>query len=162
MSDPPIAEFDLAISSRIDIAAAPERVWPCLARPQDWKPSVVSVERLAGEPEAEGETLRIGQRPVDVTVHTIMRTVRSDAPRWKVQTLQTEDGRTTDGYVSYALEPAGPGTRLRCEVVARCQIALPDGFDAVEDFARLVNASTLAKLDADHTALKHLVESGRA
>jgi hypothetical protein len=79
-----------------------------------------------------------------------------------VQTLQTEDGRTTDGYVSYALEPEGPGTRLRCEVIARCRIVLPDGFDSVEDFARLVNGSTLAKLDADHAALKRLVESGRA
>jgi hypothetical protein len=162
VSESPIAEFDLAIRSRIDIAAAPERLWPHLARLQDWKTSVVSVERLAGEPDAEGETLRIGQRPVDVTVYTIMRTVRSVAPHWKIQTLRTEDGLMTDGYVSYSLEPEGSATRLRCDVIARCRIALPDGFDAVEDFARLANESTLAKLDADHAALKRLVEAAQA
>ena len=161
-----LLEFDLAIRSRIEIAAPPAAVWSQLGRLQGWKSSVVSVERLAGEADAEGETLRVGQRPGDTTVHTIMRTVRIDPWAWKVQTLQTEDGHTTDGYVAYTLEPAGAnGTRLSCEVVARCRVVPPD--DVAEtvspaDFALAVNVSTRAKLDADHAVLKWLVESGRA
>ncbi len=159
-------EFDLAIRSRIEIGAPPAAVWSQLGRLQRWKSSVVSVERLAGETDAEGEMLRVGQRPGDTTVHTIMRTVRIEPWSWKVQTLQTEDGRTTDGYVAYSLEPAGTnGTRLSCEVIARCRVAPPAG-DAQgvspAAFAHAVNESTRAKLDADHAVLKRLVESGRA
>jgi hypothetical protein len=158
-------EFALAIRSRIEINAPPAEVWSQLGRLQGWKSSVVSIERLAGEPDAEGETLRVGQRPGDTTVHTIMRTVRVEPGAWKVQTLQTEDGHTTDGYVAYSLDPAGAnGTRLSCEVIARCRVVPPPG-DAEgvppAGFAHAVNESTRAKLDADHVALKRLVESGR-
>jgi carbon monoxide dehydrogenase subunit G len=165
-SEAVLLEFDLAIRNRIEIDAPPAAVWSQLGRLQGWKRSVVSVERLAGEPDAEGETLRVGQRPGDTTVHTIMRTVRVEPGVWKVQTLQTEDGRTTDGYVAYTLEPVGTnGTRLSCEVIARCRVVPPD--DVAErvspaGFAHAVNESTRTKLDADHAALKRLVESGRA
>lgn len=161
MTAEPDLEFHLAIRSRIDIAAPPVAVWAELGRLQAWKTSVVSIERLAGEPGAEGETLRVGQRPADVTVHTILRTLRAEPAAWKVQTLQTEDGRTTDGYVTYSLEPAGPGTRLSCEVVARCRVRAPAGPGASAALARSVNEATRAKLDADHEALKRLVETGR-
>jgi Polyketide cyclase / dehydrase and lipid transport len=163
---PALLEFDLAIRSRIEIGAPPAVVWSQLGRLQGWKDSVVSVERIAGEPDAEGETLRIGQRPVDTTVYTIMRTVRIEPEAWKVQTLQTEDGRVTEGYVAYTLESVGARrTRLGCEVMARCRVLPPDGVagDASPTgFARAVNESTRAKLDADHAALRRLVESGRA
>lgn len=161
-----LLEFDLAIRSRIEIDAPPAAVWSQLGQLQGWKSSVVSLERLAGEPDAEGETLRLGQRPGGTTVHTIMRTVRVEPGAWKVQTLQTEDGRTTDGYVAYTLDPAGAhGTRLCCEVIARCRVVPPDrdaeGVSPAE-FAHSVNEATRAKLDADHAVLKRLVESGRA
>jgi hypothetical protein len=152
-------QFDLAIRSRIGIAASPEAIWPFLSRLQAWKSSVVSIERMSGEPDAEGETLRIGQRPLDVTVHMVMRTVRAVFPGWKVQTLCSEDGTTTDGYVAYTLEPDGQGTRVSCEVIARCRVPLPAGAD-VDVFAQAANVSTLAKLEADHAVLKQMVESG--
>jgi hypothetical protein len=158
---PPRAEFDLAIRSRIGIDAPADAVWAHLSRLQAWKSSVVSLERLSGQPDAEGETLRVGQRPGDVTVNMIMRTVRVQRPGWKIQTLQTEDGDATNGYVVYTLDAEGEGTRLSCDVVARCRVPLPPGVTDVAAFAQQANASTLAKLDADHAALKALVESGR-
>lgn len=157
----PRADFDLALRSRIGIEAPVEVVWARLSQLQAWKSSVVSIERLAGEPDAEGETLRVGQCPGDVTVHVIMRTVRIERPNWKIQTLQTEGSDATDGYVVYTLDAEGEGTRLNCEVVARCRVPLPAGVTDIAGYARQVNASTLAKLDADHVALKVLVESGR-
>lgn len=157
-----VAEFDLAIRSCISIAAAPAVVWDWLGDMQSWKASVVSIERLAGEPGAEGEILRVGQRPVDETVHTLMRTVRTSPPTWKVQTLQVGEGREIDGYVAYTLEPATWGTRISCEVIARCRLPVPAGVESVDAFARAANASTLAKLDADHAVLKALVEKERA
>lgn len=158
---PTLLEFDLAIRSRIGIDAPADVVWTHLAQLQAWKSSVVSLERLSGQPDAEGETLRIGQRPGDVTVHMIMRTVRAERPGWKIQTLRTEDGDATDGYVVYTLDAEGKGTRLMCDVVARCRVPLPPGVTDAAAYARQANASTLAKLDADHAALKALVESAR-
>lgn len=159
MSAPPLAEFHLALRSSVDIAASAAAVWTHLAQLRAWKRSVVSFERLAGPPDEEGETLRLGQRPADVTVHTIMRTLRSAAPTWKVQTLLTEDGRTTDGYVVYSLQNVGAVTRVCCDVVARCRVPLPADGDVVA-LARAANDSTRAKLDADHERLKRLVELG--
>ena len=40
--------FHLAIRSEIDIHAPREIVWDWLYRPQEWKPSIVSLERLEG------------------------------------------------------------------------------------------------------------------
>jgi Polyketide cyclase / dehydrase and lipid transport len=160
MSDGAWVEFDLAIRSQIDIAAPAPIVWSALSNLRAWKTSVVSVERLAGEADCEGETLRIGQRPMDVTVHTIMRSVRVQKPHWKIQTLQTEDGRATDGYVLYTLEPFGSGTRICCQVIAQCRVPDP-GTMPQPAFARHVNEATRAKLDADHMILKRLLE-GRA
>lgn len=161
MTAAPLVEFDLVIRSSIGIAAPPEDVWPHLSRVDGWKSSVVSLERLAGEPGAEGETLRIGQRPSDVTVHTIMRTLRAIPAEWQVQSLRTEDGQATDGYVAYTLEPDGGGTWVSCQVLARCRVPLPSGIATADEFARLANESTRAKLDADHAALKRLLEAPR-
>jgi hypothetical protein len=161
MNAPAVVEFDLAIRSGILIDAPAQDVWHRLARLQDWKPSVVSLERLAGEPDAEGETLRVGQRPGDTTVHVRMRTVRSQPHGWKLQTLRAEDGDTMDGYVSYTLTDDRVGTHLGCMVIARCSMPLPPGVGSARDFERITNASTLAKLEADLVRLKQLVEHGR-
>jgi hypothetical protein len=123
MMPSPAVEFDMAVRSVVTIDAPPAEVWSGLARLQDWKPSVVSVERLGGAAEGEeGETLRVGQRPGDSTVYVIMRTIRSLPHEWKLQTLRTEDGDATDGYVSYSLLAEQGGTRLCCAAVARCRV----------------------------------------
>ena len=152
-------EFHLVIRSEIDIEAPPRVVWEYLDRPRDWKPSIVWLERLEGVAGQEGETLRLGQRPGQETVHVIMRTLRSEPPARRVQTLATEADRTTDGYVIYALASVGNATRLACDVVARCSVAgaALAGLSEAE-FARTVNEATAAKLDADHRTLKALVE----
>jgi hypothetical protein len=154
-------DFRLALRSRVAIAAPAAAVWPVLGRLDAWKASVVSFERLAGEPDEEGETLRVGQRPADVTVNTILHTLRVERGAWRVQSLITEDGEATDGYVTYTLDPLNDGTLVTCELVARCRVAAPAAPPDVAAFARGINAATLAKLDADHAVLKRLVETGR-
>ncbi len=154
-----LAAFFLAIRSEVLVAAPIARVWSHLDRPGDWKPSIVAIEHLAGTPGTEGERLRVAQRPGDRTVPVLMETVRLEAPRWRVQTLVTEDGPATDGYVIYSLSAADDGTRVDCEVIARC--ALPrDALDEspLEEFARRVNADTRRKLDDDLHLLKALCE----
>lgn len=153
-------EFPLVIRSRVTIAAEPEAVWQRLEDLQSWKASVVSLERLAGDPGREGETLRLGQRPLDEVVHVRMTTLRVQPPAWKVQTLQTEQDASIDGYVVYALDPAPGGTLVSCDVIARCRIVPPAGTTDGTAFARRATEATLAKLDADHAALKRLVEAG--
>lgn len=162
MMPSPAVEFDMAVRSVVTIDAPPAEVWSGLARLQDWKPSVVSVERLGSAAEGEeGETLRIGQRPGDSTVYVIMRTIRSLPDEWKLQTLRTEDGDATDGYVSYSLIAEQEGTRLCCAAIARCRAPLPPGVGSGRDLERIVNVSTLEKLEADLARLKQLVEHGR-
>lgn len=155
-------DFRLALRSRVSIAAPAATVWPLLSRLEAWKSSVVSIERLAGEPDSEGETLRVAQRPADVTVNTILRTLCVERDAWRVQSLTTEDGEATDGYVTYTLDPVSDGTLVTCELVARCRVAAPAATADVDAFARVVNEATRAKLDADHAVLKRLAESGRA
>ena len=150
-------EFELAMRSVVTIKAPPERVWNYLDRPRDWKPSIVSLELIAGTAGAEGETLRVGQRPAAETVHVIMRTLRLAVPSWRVQTLATEGSRAVEGFLLYSLRAVATGTELSCEFVALCRVP-PAVAAADRDFARQVGEATLSKLDADHLALKQLVE----
>ena len=151
--------FHLVIRSTIVIDASASVVWQYLERPRDWKPSIVSLERLAGEPGQVGETLRLGQRPGDETVYVRMQTLQAEPAVRRVQTLTTEADSSIDGFVMYALTAVGNGTHLACDVVARC--TLPNealSGRSVSDFAQTVNEATAAKLDADHRALKALIE----
>jgi hypothetical protein len=158
MPDGPV-DFHLVVHSEIVIESSPAVIWEFLDRPREWKPSIVSIERHGGQPGQAGETLRIGQRPAGETVYVTMRTLRADPPRRRVQTLATVAGRQTDGFVIYALEPAGAATRLVCDVVARCEVdAAALGGATPAEFDRQVNEATARKLDADHRALKALVE----
>ena len=152
-------EFDLAMRSEITIAAPPATVWIYLDRPREWKPSIVSLELVAGIAGTEGETLRVGQRPAAETVHVIMRTLRLEAPSWRVQTLATEDSRAVDGFLLYSLHRIDGGTQLRCDFVAHCRAPAAAGADG--DFAQRIGEATLVKLDADHRSLKQLVEQAR-
>lgn len=153
-------EFDLALHSEVHIARPAERVWPYLDRLQAWKDSVVSVEQVAGVQGAVGEVIRIGQRPGAFTVYVIHKTLAQRAPRWKLQSMVTEDGVTTDGYVTYTLIERDAGTLVVCTVAGKVRVPLKDAEQAggVEQLARVANEATLAKLDTDHAKLKHLLE----
>ena len=151
--------FFLAIRSHVVIAAPAPRIWSYLDRPQEWKPSIVAIERLRGARGAEGEQLRVAQRPGNQTVHMLMETVRLEPPVWRVQTLVTESSRTTDGFVIYSLDSAGNTVQLVCEVVARCEMQADMlGQSPVEEFVRRINEDTRQKLDADLLRLKTLSE----
>ena len=156
MSGP--VEFDLVLRSEIEIARAPAIVWPFLNRLREWKDSVVSVEHLAGASDTEGELQRIGQRPTGETVYVLHKTLRVRIPRWRVQTLNTEDGVSTNGYIIYSLADHGGVTLLTCDVAARVRLTAPVPAVGVEQIARAANEATQAKLDADHKTLKRLVE----
>ena len=157
-SDP--HEFDLVLRSELTIEATPEAVWAGLEQPAAWKPSVASIEHVAGLPGAAGEDLRVGQRATDGIVYVRMRTLASDPPRWKVQALDTEDGVTTRGYVTYRLVARAGTTEVYAQLVGRAALsagAVPAGRTVAELAAEITEATRL-KLDADHARLKRLVE----
>ena len=152
-------EFHLAMRSEITIDASPAIVWSFLDRPRDWKPSIVSLECIAGTRGTEGEMLRVGQRPAGETVHVIMQALRLVPPSWRVQTLVSEHSRAVDGFVLYSLSPIGSATGVSCEFVARCRVPTASiGGRTLEVFAHELNEATARKLDADHQMLKELVE----
>ena len=159
MSDAETLEFCFAMRSEIAIAAMPDEVWGVLQRPREWKPSIVSLERLGGAAGEVGEVLRLGQRPGTETAYVRMETLRAVRPSWRVQTLDTEQGGEIRGFVVYSLRLDGTGTRLCCDFVANCRmpVRLEAGMTGSE-FTRRVSDATLEKLDADHRRLKALVE----
>jgi hypothetical protein len=162
MSSTELHEFDLALRSDVQIAARAARVWACLEDFQAWKPSVVSVDRVEGASGAIGEVLRVGQRGAHGVVHVRMRTLQSEPGAWKVQTLETEDGRTTRGYVTYRLVEQGAATQVYAQLIARAAIvrtAIPPDCPSAE-FVRTIADATRAKFDADHATLKRLAEGG--
>lgn len=153
-------EFDLAVRSRMLINARPQRIWDCLENLRAWKPSVVAVERLAGEPGRAGETLRVAQLRADRTVSTILRTLCVDPLAWKVQSLRTEADEAAAGYMIYTLDDRRSDTQVTAEFVAHCQLpAVELGDLSVTEFYRLVHIATARKLDEDHQRLKALAES---
>ena len=153
-------EFDLVLRSEMEIQASPAVVWRCLDRVTEWKRSVVSIERVRGTPGAAGEVLRLGQKPGNETVYVLMETLRLEPDSWKVQSLVTEDGRSTKGYLVYSLYARGSGTFVVGELLARaCLPAAALAGQTAEQASRMICAATQAKLDADHQALKSLAES---
>ncbi len=155
-------EFDLVVRSELQIDAEPGAVWQVLDRLGEWKASVVSVERLEGSPGAVGELLRIGQRVGDRIVYVTHRTAHVEPVSWRVQWLETEDGRSTRGYLVYSLQQTGAGTLLVGELLARAAVpagSVPGGSD--EDASRMICEATQAKFHADHRVLKYLVEKER-
>jgi hypothetical protein len=154
-------EFDLVARSAVGIDAPPEVVWAALARLEEWKASVTFVERSAGEPDAAGEVLRVAQQAGERLMYVTHRTIECARPSWKVQWLETEDGRSTRGYLVYSLAAQGGGTLLTGLLLARA--ALPRGTMPdlpADDAARMICEATQAKFHADHLVLKRLVEEG--
>lgn len=153
-------EFDLVIRDSVEIAAPPARVWEPLRRLQDWKASVASIESVEGVPGAVGEVLRVGQAAGERIVHVRMKTLAVEPGAWLVQTLETEDSRTTRGYVAYTLHDRGGRTLLTGELIARASFpmaAVPRGQTA-EHTAAAISEATRAKLQSDHLALKRHIE----
>lgn len=156
----PLVEFDLSLHHEVEILRPAAVVWPYLDLLRDWKASVVSVEHVGGIRGSVGEVLRIGQRPGAGTVHVLHTTLAMVAPRWRIQSMVTEDGVTTDGYVIYTLVEHAGRTLVLCHVAAKVRLPRADAQRAgdVEQLARTANEGTLAKLDADHCRLKRLIE----
>ena len=155
-----LAEFDLILHGELRIDQGAAEIWSWLERFAEWKESVVSVECVAGARGAIGEVLRIGQRPVGQTVYVLQKTLGLEFPRWKIQSLITEDGVSTNGYVSYTLVEQDRGTLVICNVMAtvRVPIAAVTQAGGLEAFARAANDATREKLEADHQRLKSLAE----
>lgn len=152
-------EFDLAIRSEVQIGAPPDLVWRALDQPGEWKASVASVERVSGPRGGVGEVLRVGQRSGERLVFVTHRTVELEPFVWRVQWLETEDGRSTRGYLAYSLDARGAGTQLVGQLLARA--ALPVGSirgKCDEEASRMIVRATRDKFHADHLALKRLVE----
>jgi hypothetical protein len=153
-------EFDLVMRSVVEIDAAPPIVWGGLDRVQQWKPSVASVERLQGSPGSIGEVLRLGQKAGDRIVYVIHKTLQLEPGVWRVQSLETEDGRSTRGYLVYSLHERGTGTLLVGELLARASLPADTlGGQSEDEAARMISTATRAKFHSDHLALKQWVES---
>ncbi|MGH8033693.1 MAG: SRPBCC family protein [Lysobacterales bacterium] len=154
-------EFDLAVRSEIILPAAPEAVWDPLDRIKTWKDSVASVETIEGEPDTVGQVIRVGQRRGDKIVYVTHRKLVNHRPVWKVEYLQTEDGRSSRGYLVYSLFEQGPQTLLVCEVLIKGAVPETElGGQTTVAMIETIRLVTQQKLENDLKVLKHLIELG--
>ena len=65
----------------------------------------------------------------------------------------------TDGYVSYALSKSSTGTFLLANFIPRCLLDSTVTLrQPLAEYVALISKATHDKLDADHAALKTLIE----
>lgn len=155
-------EFDLAIRSEVQIHASPEVVWRGLGRIDAWKSSVAAIEPLCGPAGGPGEVVRVAQRAGDRLVHVTHRTIVLEPGSWRVEWMETGNGRSVRGYLVYSLRPEGDGTLLIGELLARA--AMPAGSTpgrSDEEASRIIVEATREKFHADHLVLKRLAETGQ-
>jgi len=154
-------EFDIVVRSEITIDAPPEAVWYQLSRLQEWKDSIHSLERIAGQPGEVGEVLKIGQRRGDRIVFVTQKTLETIAPSRKVEYLETEDGKAARGYIIYSMVDQGASTWVCCDLLIRSAVPFERVEGAgVEHMAGQARLATREKLDADHRVLKSMLEKG--
>jgi hypothetical protein len=142
------------LSTQIDIAAAPERVWAELvdlrAYP-DWNPFIVRAEGDV----VPGGRLSLRMQPVGRRAMTLRPRVLEVAPARELRWL----GRLglpglMDAEHAFRLEPSGSGTRLVQEETFRGVL--------VPLVARSLDRGTLPPFEAMNQALKQRVERARA
>ena len=153
-------EFDLVIRSEITIEASTTTIWAELARLEQWKDSIHSLEHIAGTPGQTGDVLRIGQRRGERIVYVTQETLAVQPERCKVEYLQTEDGSAARGYIVYSLYAQASGTLVVCDLLLRAAVAVEQlAGNSLEQISDMAKTSTREKLDSDHLVLKKLSEN---
>ena len=155
--------------------AQPARMPLVLAGGISDEPPLPEIAGQFRERLVDGETVTVGAEGVawirrDAGATFLVRGLRAIADfeaelqlepgAWRVQSLRTEDGRSTRGYLVYSLHERGTGTLLVGELLARASLpASALAGRSVEQASRMITDATRAKFHADHLALKQWVES---
>lgn len=146
------------IEQSVDVAAAPERVWPLvsdLPRISEWSPQVMKTVVLGGTLQQGARLVNLNRRGLLVwpTRATVVRLDPGREIAWKIK----ENGSTW----SFTLEPTATGTRLlqrrdAPDGLSEVSISLTDRFMGGQ---AVFQAELQAGMRQTLARVKHLAES---
>jgi len=153
-----IKKFDLIVRTEITINAPASKVWPFLFKAQEWKQSIGKLERVAGEPNKEGETLRVTPKGAGEDQGYYIKYVRVVENRQLVIKIFNipDDGNV--GFSDFSLFESNGKTHMIYDVYV--EYRLPGMTDEeVKKFGQQAHDGTKNKLEHENQKLKNLVEA---
>jgi len=157
-TDDNVKKFDLIVRTEITIDAPASSVWPYLFNAKKWKTSIANLERVAGEPNKAGETLRVTPKGAGEDQGYYIKYVRVVENRQLVIKIFNIPDDGVVGYSDFSLFESNGKTHLLYDVYA--EYSLPGMTDEeVKTFGQQVHEGTKNKLEMENRKLKELVEA---
>lgn len=153
-----VKKFDLIVRTEITINAPASEVWPFLFKAQEWKQSIGKLERVAGEPNKEGETLRVTPKGAGEDQGYYIKYVRViDNKQLVIKIFNIPDDGTV-GFSDFSLFESSGKTHMIYDVYV--EYNLPGMTDEeLGKFGQEVYEGTKNKLEVENRKLKELVEA---
>jgi len=153
-----IKKFDLIVRTEISINAPASAVWPYLFNVKKWKTSIAKLERVAGDPNKVGETLRVTPKGTVEDQGYYIKYVRVVENRQLVIKIFNIPDDGVVGYSDFSLFESNGKTHLIYDVYAEYSLpAMTD--EEVKTFGQQVYEGTKNKLEIENHRLKELVEA---
>ncbi|MBN1222465.1 MAG: hypothetical protein JXB23_04415 [Candidatus Aminicenantes bacterium] len=154
-----VKKFDLIVRTEISINRPPADVWPLLFKVKEWKSSIDKLERVAGEPNKEGETLRVTPKGTGEDQGYFIKYVRVEENRQLVIKIFNIPDDGAVGYSDFSLFESKGKTDMIYDVYV--EYRLPGmSEEEVRKFGSRAYSATKEKLESENQKLKELVEAG--
>jgi hypothetical protein len=155
-----VKKFDLIVRTEIAIDAPASAVWPYLFDVKDWKESIGKLERVAGEPMQEGETLRVTPRGAGEDQGYYIKYVCVVENRQLVIKIFNIPDDGAVGFSDFSLFESEGKTHMIYDVYVEYSLTgMTD--EEIKNFGQQVYEGTKKKLEIENRKLKELVEASQ-
>jgi len=153
-----VKKFDLIVRTEITINTPASEVWPFLFKAQEWKQSIGKLERVAGEPNQEGETIRVTPKGAEENQGYYIKYVRVVEDRQLVIKIFNIPDDGTVGFSDFSLFESNGKTHMIYDVYVEYRLTgMSD--EEVRKFGQRAYEGTKNKLESENQRLKELIES---
>ena len=156
--DDEVRKYDLIVRAEITIEAPASSVWPFLFKTKEWKSSIGKLERVAGESNKEGETLRVIPEGARESQGYYIKYVRVVDNRQLVIKIFNIPDDGTLGYSDFSLFESQGRTHMIYDVYVEYRLTDMTE-EEVQQFGEQAYEATKSKLESENQKLKELVES---
>jgi hypothetical protein len=155
-----VKKFDLIVRTEVTINAPAATVFPFLFNVKEWKGSIGKLERVAGEPNKEGETLRVTPKGAGEDQGYYIKYARVVENRQLVIKIFNIPDDGTVGYSDFSLFETDGKTHMIYDVYV--EYNLPGMSDEeIKKFGQQAYDGTKNKLEIENQKLKELVEANK-
>ena len=153
-----VKKYDLIVRTEITIDAPASAVWPYLFNAKEWKQSIGKLERVAGEPMKEGETLKVTPKGAGEGEGYYIKYVRVVENQQLVIKIFNIPDDGTVGYSDFSLLESHGKTHMIYDVYVEYSFkGMSD--EEVKKFGQQAYEGTKNKLEIENRKLKELVEA---